>query len=58
MNIYDNILSEGLIRSRRDNKWGFSNKEGEEVIPCMCHDPILYLNKETSKWKNMILKMD
>jgi len=49
MNIYDNILSEGLIRSRRDNKWGFSNKEGEEVIPCMCHDPILYLNKETSK---------
>lgn len=37
---YDKIdvFSEGLAAVRRDNKWGYINLKGEEVIPCQFSD--------------------
>ena len=33
-------FSEGLARVKKDGKWGYMNKEGEEVIPCK-YDSVL-----------------
>ena len=37
---YDNAWMhfEGLARVEVDDKWGFINKEGNEVIPCLFDD--------------------